>query len=132
MKLAQIVFQLHWCPTFQQVEYTDRSSTDTEVRGFGGDEFDNVMHNCGSSVIEKIEAHIGSCSPISWNTKQFPNRKTVISARVCWLYKQRRRGTHSHLLGIMVYLTEVSSIVPQRLMELFTEKNETLHAYEGG
>ncbi|GIY61206.1 deoxyuridine 5'-triphosphate nucleotidohydrolase [Caerostris darwini] len=58
MKLAQIVFQLHWCPTFQQVEYTDRSSTDTEergTRGFGGDEFDNVMHKCGSSVIEKIE-----------------------------------------------------------------------------
>ncbi|GIY60098.1 deoxyuridine 5'-triphosphate nucleotidohydrolase [Caerostris darwini] len=58
MKLAQIVFQLHWCPTFQQVEYTDRSSTDTEergTRGFGGDEFDNVMHNCGTSVIEKIE-----------------------------------------------------------------------------
>ncbi|GIY98201.1 hypothetical protein CEXT_343511 [Caerostris extrusa] len=60
MKLAQIVFQLHWCPTFQQVEYTmDRSSTDTEergTRGFGGDEFDNVMHNCGSSIIETIEA----------------------------------------------------------------------------
>ncbi|GIY24877.1 deoxyuridine 5'-triphosphate nucleotidohydrolase [Caerostris extrusa] len=57
MKLAQIVFQLHWCPTFQQVEYTDRSSTDTEVRGirgFGGDEFENVMHNCGSSVIERL------------------------------------------------------------------------------
>ncbi|GIY80806.1 hypothetical protein CEXT_112351 [Caerostris extrusa] len=61
MKLAQIVFQLHWCPTFQQVEYTDRSSTDTEVRGtrgFGGDEFENVMHNCGSSVIETIEAYL--------------------------------------------------------------------------
>ncbi|GIY23479.1 hypothetical protein CEXT_613101, partial [Caerostris extrusa] len=60
MKLAQIVFQLHWCPTFQQVEYTDRSSTDTEVRGtrgFEGDELENVMHNCGSSVIEKIESH---------------------------------------------------------------------------
>ncbi|GIY36197.1 deoxyuridine 5'-triphosphate nucleotidohydrolase [Caerostris darwini] len=58
MKPAQIVFQLHWCPTFQQVEYTDRSSTDMEgrgTRGFGGDEFENVMHNCGSSVIEKIE-----------------------------------------------------------------------------
>ncbi|GIY20979.1 hypothetical protein CEXT_120031 [Caerostris extrusa] len=60
MKLAQIVFQLHWCLTFQQVEYTYRSSTDTEVRGtrgFGGDEFENVVHNCGSSVIEKIEAN---------------------------------------------------------------------------
>ncbi|GIX75525.1 protein toll [Caerostris darwini] len=55
MKLAQIVFQFHWCPTFEQVEYYNRghkcsTTTDTEVRGtrgFGGDEFENVMHNCG-------------------------------------------------------------------------------------
>ncbi|GIY41423.1 deoxyuridine 5'-triphosphate nucleotidohydrolase [Caerostris darwini] len=66
MKLAQIVFQLHWCPTFEQVEYTDRghkgsTTTDTEVRGtrgFGGDEFENVMHNCGSSAIEKTETNV--------------------------------------------------------------------------
>ncbi|GIY41434.1 deoxyuridine 5'-triphosphate nucleotidohydrolase [Caerostris darwini] len=66
MKLAQIVFQLHWCPTFEQVEYTDRghkgsTTTDTEVRGtrgFGGDEFENVMHSCGSSAIEKTETNV--------------------------------------------------------------------------
>ncbi|GIY32140.1 deoxyuridine 5'-triphosphate nucleotidohydrolase [Caerostris extrusa] len=52
MKLAQIVFQLHWCPTFQQVEYTDRSSTDTEERGTRGFEGTSLTMSC--TIVDRL------------------------------------------------------------------------------
>ncbi|GIY54134.1 uncharacterized protein CEXT_742711 [Caerostris extrusa] len=85
MKLSQIVFQLHWCPTFQQVEYTDRSSTDTESHEF---QWRNLVHYLKPT-----------------GRSSFPQGVGYI--------KQLRRSTDNHWPSIMVFPTDVSSSGPR-------------------